>query len=98
MEVVIASRSTLISPQEAVGDADIIIFSVSIRATLEVMDEIIPHIPADRLVMDFTGIKKEASEHLAKYTSGEVVATHPMFGPGISSLVGQNIAFDPIRP
>lgn len=79
MEVVIASRSTPISPQEAIKEADIIIFSVSIRATLDVMDAIIPYIPADRLVMDFTGIKEEASHHLARYTSGEVVATHPMF-------------------
>lgn len=96
-EVIITSRTTEIKPEEAVKMGDIIIFSVSIRYTVETIQKLIPLIPEGRLVMDFTGIKKEASDELKKYTKWEVIATHPMFGPWIKKLEKQNIAFDPIK-
>lgn len=96
--VTVTSRSTEISPERAVQEADIIIFSVSIRSTNHVIETLVPQIPPWKLVLDFTGIKKEASERLKLYTSGEVVATHPMFGPWVKSLRDQNIAYDPIAP
>jgi len=95
-EVIITSRSTEIKPQDAVKLWDIIIVSVSIRHTTQVIRELIPYIPAGKLLMDFTGIKTEATEELCKYTTWEVVATHPMFWPWIKSLENQNIAYDPI--
>jgi prephenate dehydrogenase len=67
MEVMITGRSTPLTPREAVQGADIIIFSVSIRAVASAIDELIPSLPPDRLVMDFTGIKQEASRHLRQY-------------------------------
>ncbi|MDD2516165.1 MAG: prephenate dehydrogenase/arogenate dehydrogenase family protein [Candidatus Gracilibacteria bacterium] len=97
-EVIITSRNTKLTSKEAVKMGDIIIFSVSIRHTVEVIKELIPEIPVSKLIMDFTGIKNEATAELKKYTSGEVVATHPMFGPWIKSLQNQNIAFDPVSP
>lgn len=97
-EVLISSRSTEIKPEEAVTMWDIIIFSVSIRYTKNLIKKLVPLIPKKKLVMDFTGIKVEASNELKKYSSWEVVATHPMFWPWIKSLKWQNIAFDPINP
>ena len=97
-EVIISSRSTKITPQEAVKLGDVIIFCVSIRYTVKTIWELISYIPEWKLVMDFTGIKSKASEELSKYTLWEVVATHPMFWPWISSLENQNIAYDPISP
>lgn len=96
--VIIASRSTAITPSQAVQMADIIIFSLSIRHTVSTIRELVPLIPPGRLVMDFTGIKTEATEELRKYTHGEVIAAHPMFGSWIKNLKDQNIAFDPIFP
>ena len=98
LTVIITSRSTEITPEEAVKQADIIIVSVSIRATVKMIENLIPHIPPDKLLIDFTGIKTEATRALSLYISWEVVATHPMFGPWITSLLSQNIAFDPIWP
>lgn len=71
---------------------------MSIRATVKTIESLIPHIPPDKLLLDFTGIKTEATRALSEYITGEVVATHPMFGPWITSLRDQNIAFDPVRP
>ncbi len=96
-EVIISSRSTKLKPEEAVKIWDIIIFSVSIRFTVEVIKKLIPLIPENKLVMDFTGIKFDATQELKKYTKWEVVATHPMFWPWIKSLENQNIVFDPIK-
>ncbi|MDD2917268.1 MAG: prephenate dehydrogenase/arogenate dehydrogenase family protein [Candidatus Gracilibacteria bacterium] len=98
LRVIIASRSTEITPEQAVKEADIIIVSVSIRATVNTIENLVPHIPPGKLLLDFTGIKTEATQALLGYTTGEVVATHPMFGPWITSLQDQNIAFDPLRP
>lgn len=97
-EVIVTSRSTTIKPEDAVKLGDVIIFSVSIRNTVNTIKNLIPYIPENKLVMDFTGIKSKASEELSKYSLWEVVATHPMFWPWISSLENQNIAFDPINP
>jgi len=96
-EVIIASRSTEIKPTDAVKMWDIIIISVSIRHTVQIIKELVPLIPEGKLLMDFTGIKKEASQELSKYTTWEVVATHPMFWPWIKTLENQNIAYDPIK-
>lgn len=97
-EIIISSRSTKVTPQEAVKLGDVIIFCVSIRNTVKIIWELVSYIPAWKLVMDFTGIKSKASEELKKYTLWEVVATHPMFWPWITSIENQNIAYDPIKP
>jgi prephenate dehydrogenase len=65
---------------------------------VQVIENLIPHIPPGKLLMDFTGIKTKATKVLSQYTTGEVIATHPMFGPWTTSLKDQNIAFDPVLP
>lgn len=97
LEVIISSRTTEIKPKDAVKLWDVIIFCLSIRNTIEVIKELIPLIPQNKLVMDFTWIKSNIIEELKKYKLGEVVWTHPMFWPKILSLQNQNIAFDPIK-
>ncbi len=98
LQVIVASRSTKITPEEAVKLADIIIISVGIRSTIKTVGNLIPHIPPGKLLLDFTGIKTEATRALSQYASGEVVATHPMFGPWVTDIRDQNIAFDPVCP
>jgi prephenate dehydrogenase len=95
--VILVTRSTEITPREAIEKGDIIIFSVSIRHTVAAIREYIPYIKPNKLVMDFTGIKTEATQALSDYTTWEVVATHPMFWPWITTLQWQNIAYDPIN-
>ncbi|MDD2486812.1 MAG: prephenate dehydrogenase/arogenate dehydrogenase family protein [Candidatus Gracilibacteria bacterium] len=98
LEVISCGRSGPISPIEAIRSSDIVIFSLSIRYTKKVIGDLIPLIPEGKLIIDFTGIKQEATDEMRKYVSGEVVGTHPMFGPNVKSLENQNIAFDPIMP
>ncbi len=93
-----ASRSTELTPRESIEKWDVIVFTVSIRNTPKVIRKLVPDIPKDKLIMDFTGIKSQASKELKKYTKWEVVATHPMFGPWVEWLKDQNIIYDPISP
>jgi prephenate dehydrogenase len=51
----------------------------------------------EKALMDFCSLKKEVVETMMKYTSAEVVGTHPMFGPYTDSLNGQNIILCPGR-
>ncbi len=97
-EVIVSTNNTKLKPTEAVKMWDIIIVSVPIRYTSEVLKEIIPLIPKDKLLIDFTGIKLEAINELKNYNIWEIVSVHPMFGPWVSSIKNQNISYDPIVP
>ena len=94
--VLVSTNSTQIKPKEAVCKWDIIIISVPIRYTVEVIKELIPFIWENKLLIDFTWIKIETKKQLLNYTKWEIVSIHPMFGPWISSLKNQNISYDPI--
>lgn len=98
LEVIVCWSNWPVTPIDIIKSADIIIFSLSIRYTKKIIKELVPEIPEWKLLLDFTWIKKEATDEMKKYIWGEVVWTHPMFWPNIKSLENQNIAFDPIMP
>ncbi len=84
---------------EAARQADVVIISVSIENTLDVIEEVAPHVKPGSLLMDFTSVKKEPCKAMLKYAKGEVeiIGTHPMFGPRITSLEGLVFIITPIR-
>lgn len=96
--VIVTWRSSEITSEEALVIADIIIISVSIRNTVKVIRELIPFIPENKLLLDFTWIKKDSLKEMKKYKKWEIIWTHPMFWPNVPSLSKQNIAFDPVKP
>ncbi|CAN5173353.1 prephenate dehydrogenase/arogenate dehydrogenase family protein [soil metagenome] len=69
---------------EKVADADLIIPAVPIREFEEVIKTIIPFLKDTAIVMDVCSVKVYAKkimlEHLPKQI--QILATHPMFGPG----------------
>lgn len=85
-KVIVSTRKTEIKPKEAVKMWDIIIISVPIRYTVNVIKELLPHIWENKLLMDLTWIKIDVSNELRKYSSWEVVSIHPMFWPWTKSL------------
>lgn len=97
LNVIVSTNNTEIKPKDAVKKWDIIIISVPIRKTPEIIKELIPYIWKNKLLIDFTWIKIDASNELKKYKLWEVVSVHPMFWPWIKSFKNQNISFDPIK-
>jgi prephenate dehydrogenase len=84
---------------KAAREADIVVISVYIENTVEVIKEVAPHVRPGCLLMDLTSVKVEPCEAMVKYADPEVeiIGTHPMFGPRITSLEGQTFILTPIR-
>jgi prephenate dehydrogenase len=75
----------------------IVIVAVPIAATLDVIREAGPHLPEDALLMDLTSLKEDPVRAMLAASRAEVIGCHPLFGPDIASLAGQNIVLCPAR-
>jgi len=74
---------------EAIKDADIVIYSVPISKTEEIMTETLPYIKAWAIVADVTSMKKFPSMVMQAREDIIVIPTHPMFGPYIEQISWQ---------
>lgn len=81
----------------AAETSDVVIISVPIQATPNIIKELAPLMKPGSLLMDVTSVKEESSQLMEQYAAEgvEVVPTHPMFGPRIRSLDGQVVVLTP---
>ena len=84
---------TPMKQKEAVKDADVVIVSVPISVTVDVIHEIGPHVSEDALLCDVTSVKRKPVEAMKDY-SDEVLGMHPMYAPS-NSIEGQKIVLCP---
>lgn len=91
-KVIISDKNTKISNIELAKKADIVIISVPISKTVEVIREIGQYVKKDALLMDLTSVKKEPLKAMLEYSSCAVLGCHPMFGP-TNLIKGQIIIF-----
>lgn len=89
--VLISDVDTALRPVEAAKMADVVVVSVPIRVTAEVIREVGPHLREDALLMDVTSLKQAPLEAMLASTRASVVGTHPMFGPGVHTFTGQRV-------
>lgn len=84
---------------DAARNADVVIISVYIDNTLDVIKEVAPHVRPGSLLMDFTSVKIEPCRAMEKHADKrvEIIGTHPMFGPRVASLEGQAFIVVPVR-
>ncbi len=75
----------------AVQWADIVIYSVPISKTQEVIETTLPYIKPWAVVADVTSIKAFVSRTMQMRDDIVVIPTHPMFGPYIQTITGQVI-------
>jgi prephenate dehydrogenase len=90
-EVLIAGRKTELSIIECAKKADVVIVSVPINATLEVIKNIGPYVRKDALLMDLTSIKEEPFKAMKTYSKAEFIGAHPVFGASVSSIKEQTV-------
>jgi prephenate dehydrogenase len=83
----------------AAQNADIVIISVYIDNTLDVIKEVAPHVRPGCLLMDFTSVKIEPCRAMEENADNgvEIIGTHPMFGPRVASIEGQAFIVVPVR-
>ncbi|MCC7292225.1 MAG: bifunctional chorismate mutase/prephenate dehydrogenase [Phycisphaerales bacterium] len=89
--VMIADLDTELTPVEAAKAADVVVVSVPIDATEQVIRQVGPHVRAEALLMDVTSVKEAPLKAMLEASRASVVGTHPMFGPGVHSLQGQRV-------
>lgn len=64
---------------------ELIINAVSLKYTLQVFDEVIPHLPDSCILSDISSVKTGFKEYYEQ-TGMRYVSTHPMFGPTFANL------------
>jgi chorismate mutase/prephenate dehydrogenase len=89
--VMIADVDTELAPGEAAALADVVVVSVPIDVTEQVIAEIGPRVREDALLMDVTSVKEAPLRAMLASTKASVAGTHPMFGPNVHSLQGQRV-------
>lgn len=78
-------------------ECDVLIVSVPIDATPDVIRRVGPHVRGDGLLMDLTSLKVKPVRAMLAASTAEVVGCHPLFGPDVPSVAGQNIVLCPGR-
>ena len=89
--VMIADLDTELTPVEAAQAADVVIVSVPIPVTEQVIRQIGPNVRPESLLADVTSVKQGPVAAMLQSTPASVVGTHPMFDPGVHSLQGQRV-------
>lgn len=84
---------------DAVKDADIVMISVPIDVSLEVIGKVAPYVKSNSLLMDVTSVKEKPcaamKEHAKKGV--EIIGTHPIFSHRVGTLEGQVFVLTPVR-
>jgi chorismate mutase/prephenate dehydrogenase len=92
-----ADLDTRLSPPDAAREADVVIISVPIDVTCEVIRSLGPLVRESAVLMDVTSIKAAPMRAMLEATRASVVGAHPLFGPSVHSLQGQRIVLVPGR-
>ncbi len=77
------------SLERSVKQADIVMVTIPIKSTPEIIKNIGPYLKENALIFDITSIKKsvfEALEDLKNKFPVNCISLHPMFGPGIKDM------------
>jgi chorismate mutase/prephenate dehydrogenase len=74
---------------EIFDGAGLVIVTVPIGITCELIKDKLTSLPANCILADLTSIKGEPVEAMLAAHSGPVVGLHPMFGPDVGSLAKQ---------
>ncbi|MBW2989466.1 prephenate dehydrogenase/arogenate dehydrogenase family protein [Candidatus Woesearchaeota archaeon] len=96
--VCIAGRKTKISLKGCAAKCDVVVISVPISSTIQVIEEIGPSVREDALLIDLTSIKKGPVDAMLKNSKSAVIGTHPVFGPSVDSIKNQTVVLCPARP
>lgn len=88
-KVIVSGRNTDLTNIGLAKKSDVVIISVPIGATENVIKEVAPHVRKDALLMDFTSLKVFPMKAMSKAKSS-YLGCHPLFGP-TTSIEGQMV-------
>ncbi|MFX0032962.1 MAG: prephenate dehydrogenase/arogenate dehydrogenase family protein [Candidatus Hodarchaeota archaeon] len=83
-----------LSLEKSVKDADIVMVSVPITQTADLIRKVAPFLKNDSLIFDITSLKSDVVrvfEQIRREYPINCLSLHPMFGPGIKDMKNYNI-------
>ncbi len=95
-DVMVSGRTTPVTARDLALVSDVLMVSVPIRETIQVVQDLAPHLSEDQVFCDLTSIKTGPVQAMLA-SKAQVVGFHPMFGPTASGLCGQAIIATPAR-
>jgi len=95
-QVSVSGRRTPLSNSDLARTCDVVVVSVPIRSTVEVIRSIAPLLREGQVLCDFTSLKVAPVAAMLE-TKAAVLGLHPMFGPSVPSLHGQTVIACPVR-
>ena len=93
----VSGRKTKLQVNDLVRLCDVIVVAVPISVTAETIKQVGPCLTRDQLFMDLTSLKKEPVKLMLAHSVAEVIGCHPLFGPQLKDVTGQNVILCPGR-
>ena len=97
VSVLVADLDTPQTPAEVARQAEVVMLSVPIPHVAEVVAAVAPLLQPGAVLMDLTSVKQGPMAAMLQAFAGEVVGTHPLFGPGEESIRGHTVVLCPGR-
>ena len=95
--VLVSGRKTDLDIPTMGKKCQVVIVSVPISITPEVIGRVGPHMKKESLLMDLTSLKGEPVKSMLKSSVSEVIGLHPLFGTAAGSIAGHKIVLCPAR-
>jgi prephenate dehydrogenase len=90
-------RHDWVDAKAYLATADLVLISVPMQQTVEVIQRAAPYLSPTSAIADVNSIKGPVVEAMLAHHRGPVLGMHPMFGPGLSSFLAQNVVICPGR-
>ena len=89
--VLLVDLDTDLNAADAAAVSDVVVVSVPIDRTEDVIRQVGPALRPESLLTDLTSVKEEPVATMLASTKASVVGLHPMFGPSVHTLQGQRV-------
>lgn len=93
----VSGRKTKLQIRDLARLCNVVVVAVPISATAEIIKQVGPILTQDQLLMDLTSLKKEPVNLMLTNSEAEVIGCHPLFGPQLKDITGQNVILCPVR-
>ncbi len=93
---VLVSNAECTNNIELAEQGDVVVVSVPLKKTEEVIQQIGPYVRKEALLTDLASVKIKPVAAMIKYSQSEIIGGHPLFGPD-AELQGQNMILCPTR-
>lgn len=93
----VCGRKTKLQINDLVRLCNVIVVAVPISSTTDIIKQVGPMLNKDMLLMDLTSLKYEPVKLMLANSQAEVIGCHPLFGPQVKDVSGQNVILCPAR-